>query len=262
MAQPEAAPDKAIRKVQRQNARADARAAREGYLTLQLGSGLAQTLDARIAENRYIGLGTMISSGWLGRNPRRMLSYSLESRVLTFSQLNMENIGFNSYNQGRLAYLRALPLKGSQPGSLYLGGELSLLVNARILSALGNSAINLDLVPSLAAALQYERDVTLRLFKSPLRLDGGLRLPLLSYVLRLPQYGLSGLGGISSALAPVGDFTRVVTELGFGTAFSPRNPNRWRFAYQWDFYAYSDLDIHPLRVAQHALILQLSFNGR
>ncbi len=245
-------------KASRKTQRLELRAASEKYLVGQLGLGFGQTLDARMAENRYLTSGMVMTFGQSFRNPRRIIQYTVDTRALAMGQSHFENLGFNSFNQLTFQYLRPVH-ETAQGGRIYAGGELGLLGNVRLLPAIGNSSLNLDFVPSLSAVGRYEREASLPFMKRKVQLEASLRLPLANYVMRIPSYALSGLDGSSTSFAPIGDFTRVVTEIGISNAFGNNNPNRWALSYQWDFYAYRDIEVHPLRVANHAFIYSLYF---
>ncbi|MDX1905776.1 MAG: hypothetical protein SF053_01990 [Bacteroidia bacterium] len=244
-------PDQPSRKAER----AALRAQRTHYLSLDAGTTYGQTLDARMAANRYFGAGLQLAIGGETQSPRGLKQTRyLDTRFLVLVPSHVSSMTFNTFNESYGTYFRNVRTLGAW--TLRAGGGWSVLANARINPSLGNSAFNTDAAVSAVAAGNLNRAVRLPLLGT-WDLAYTLRLPLVSYLNRLPAYGLSGLGGTSSFVVPVGVFTRVNSSISLTRPISKGNPNLHRFAYAWDFYAFNDNEIHPLRVANHTLTYTL-----
>ncbi|MDX2283912.1 MAG: hypothetical protein NW241_07100 [Bacteroidia bacterium] len=239
----------------RQSAREAYRMQKTRYLVLEtapLHYGVAQ--DQRMMQSTYRGLGTMVRMGHYSITPKGV--HDVDWLLTRFSVMfgpELDALMINSFNEFSYTYLRNVRMLGAW--QLRLGGTGSLLGNLRVAPALANSSINLDVIASAAAAGSLERYFTL--LKRETSFSYQLQVPVFSYVGRRPAYGLSGFGGLASYAAPIGRFTRVVSEAGLTRPLGRSEDNAWRVAYSWDFYAFRELRIHHLRVANHALSLAL-----
>ena len=248
-------PGKAEKRQLKTAAKLEIRSQRIHYLTLELGGAFGQTLDRRMALNRYAGAGLYAGAGITTWGPKGWKYHDLlATRFLGIAQSHAQSIAFNTFNESQGLYFQRLADRGGW--QLYAGGGWSTLVNARINPALGNSSVHGEALISGQAGALAARNVKIPLLGN-CRVEYLLRLPLFTAVGRVPSYGLSGLGGPSLALAPLGDFTRVSSRLAISRPIRKGNPNHWQLAYSWDFYSYNDNEIHPLRVANHALTYSL-----
>ncbi|MEL6653063.1 MAG: hypothetical protein AAFQ87_19845, partial [Bacteroidota bacterium] len=158
-------------------------------------------------------------------------------------------------------HLRRIKQLGAQQDwNLYLGGEIDTRANVKLNENLGNSAASWEGTSVLALSVGTQKDVNIPFTKFTLPFDAQLAIPLFAYVYRGPEYSLSGLDDQLHAFTSLWGLPRAKTEIGMTIPFSKRNPNCLRVAYRWDFYAFNDNEIHPLRMAQHGLALELLVN--
>lgn len=248
-------PGKAEKRQLKTAAKLEIRSQRIHYLSLEMGGAFGQTSDRRMAFNRYTGSGLYLGAGLTTWGPKGWMYHDLlATRFLGLSQAHGQSIAFNTFNESQGLYFRRLADRSGW--QLYAGGGWSTLVNARILPALGNSSIHAEVLISGQAGGMAVRDINLPLL-GKYRMEYLLRLPLISTIGRIPSYSISGLPGPSLGLAPIGDLTRVSSRLAISRPIRKGNPNLWQLAYSWDFYGYNDNEIHPLRVANHALTYSL-----
>jgi hypothetical protein len=76
-------------------------------------------------------------------------------------------------------------------------------------------------------------------------------VPVFSYVGRIPQYSLFGVG---SYWAPPWEFFRATVETALVWSLKHSTENRARLTYRWDFYGLNEFDgLHTLRLGTHTI---------
>lgn len=146
-------------------------------------------------------------------------------------------------------YSQVRQIKNASRWDTYFGGGVYAQYTGRFLPELSNSLYHHDLTGALRIRGEVEREFRLR--KKNLILQYRLQIPLVAYVNRWPEFGLS-LRGPAEYIAPVGVWNQVISEISLEGWLSERNDNRWRLSYQWDWYSFAE-DIHSINVASHAV---------
>ena len=133
---------------------------------------------------------------------------------------------------------------------LFAGASIYSLLNAKVIPELGNSSISAELFPFIQIPIWYERQV--KLLKRDFTGFAKFEFPLYGYFFRLPKFAVSGLDGIGSFHAPFWRFQRTNFEFGLERKL-PNLPNKWRIAYQWEFYHYTENEVFETHTVYHYL---------
>ena len=231
---------------------------KEKYFILGIGATYNRILDKQMSGNNYYGAG---GTFWWGRQvttPKLMKSFHFfKGNVAGLFPPSLQSQVIMGMIESDVAYTYTLNTSKESPWTLRVGGFASLFGNLRFNTALGNSALNYDIMLSVGPAFQAERKFTIPLLELPALLDYRFRVPLLAYLNRLPDYSLPYFGSPKGFFMPFGRQGRVVSDLGLILPLRSGNLNRVRFAYTWDFYGYRESEIFVTRVASHALTIAL-----
>jgi hypothetical protein len=140
---------------------------------------------------------------------------------------------------------------GSLP--LTVGGSLSWSGNLRVLDSLGNSALNYDLIASLNPTARWEDDFTL--FGRASSWHAQVTTPVVSWVLRVPQYNLS-FGGNESFWAAPWKLYRLRLNVGLSRLLKHSQENRFTIDYFYDIYGTVDTQAQDqLVLGNHTIVL-------
>lgn len=238
-------PDKkAIRKEKREAKKAST----DTYMMHGISGNWFTILDTRATSNVYGAPGLGISSVDIKRRPGVIQYFDNANLQYGFMTSLAEG---SSGHIGRYTggYSQVRQLKNPSKWDLYLGGGAYAQYTGRFLPELSNSLYHHDITGALRIRGEVEREFRLR--KKNLILQYRLQIPLVAYVNRWPEFGLS-LRGPAQYIAPIGGWNQVISEVALEGWVSDRNDNRWRMAYQWDWYAFNE-DIHRINIASHAL---------
>jgi hypothetical protein len=226
-------------------------AATDTYQVSTAGAGYAAIQDTRMTPVVYR------APGFTAVNQTR--TYRPKETVLTtfFFQfaypLTEQTIaGEATYTNPRgtidWAYLRRI---GSLP--LTVGGSLSWSGNLRVLDSLGNSALNYDLIASLNPTARWEDDFTL--FGRASSWHAQVTTPVVSWVLRVPQYNLS-FGGNESFWAAPWKLYRLRLNVGLSRLLKHSQENRFTIDYFYDIYGTVDTQAQDqLVLGNHTIVL-------
>lgn len=225
------------------------------FLVLGMGGSANYTVDTRMAQNHYDGMGAYALLAYQHEKPKGFYDFKIGS--FTYNSLNnaaerasMDNLRYDL----QFSYLRNMKTSGTK-WQWRLGGSADFTYNGRINFNLGNDAFGHDGIASLGIASSLSRD--LRLIKRDWHFRAKASLPLFTYINRLPEYSLSGWGGTSSAFKPIGGFNRVSTGFSLFKPFHKHTDNGFQLSYNWDFYGFNDSEIHRVRVGNHQLGLAM-----
>jgi hypothetical protein len=226
-------------------------AATDSYQVSTVGTGYAAIQDTRMAPLVYR------APGFVAVNQQR--TYRPKETVLTtfFFQfaypLTEKTIsGEATYTNPRgtidWAYLRRL---GDLP--LSVGGSLSWSGNLRVLDSLGNSALNYDLIASLNPTARWE--ARFRLFDRDASWHAQVTTPVVSWMLRMPQYNLS-FGGNQTFWAAPWKLYRLRLNLGISRLLTHSEENRFTIDYFYDIYGTVDRQAQDrLNLGNHSIVL-------
>lgn len=238
-------PDK---KALRKEKREAKKAATDTYMMSGISANWFTILDTRATSNVYGAPGGGFFATDIKRRPG-VLQYfdnaNLQYGFMTsFAEGSSGHIG--RYTGG---YSHLRQLKNDSKWDTYLGGGIYAQYTGRFLPTLSNSLYHHDLTAALRIRGEVEREFRLR--KKNIILQYRLQVPLVAYVNRWPEFGLS-LRGPAQYVAPIGVWNQVISEVALEGWLSDRNDNRWRLSYQWDWYAFRE-DIHRINIASHAV---------
>jgi hypothetical protein len=247
------------KKETRKAQKAAQKAQQQRFLVIGANGRYGLTQDFRLSELTYQGIGPGLIYAYRIRSPKAWEDWTFDPSITFQSPAHGESQLLNGYLGFSYRYLHHVRDLGSaQDWKFYLGGETDSRANVKFNSSLGNSVATWEGIAALNLAAAVQKD--LQICKRPLSLDYQLRLPVLAYVNRGPAYSLSGLDPRSHTFTSIWGLNRVDSEVGINFALAPNNPNRLRIAYRWDFYAFNDNGIHPVRSAQHGLLVELMVN--
>lgn len=244
-------PDKITRKSEKKARKKARKAATQHYLQLGATGNLIHFSDANISSQLYGGLGGGGIAAWHTYAPKvytRGHAWGLYNPVDALTA----GPGGEVFGGGG-GYIHAFKLKPWWNGRIqpYLGPALSGFYRVRFIN-LGNSSFNEDLVFNIGAAGHLRSDF--KLFKKPAFATYTLKVPVFSYLLSEPLYGVS-LSGDFERYAPLGAFNQVISEITLARQIG-QTGNFLQIGYSWDYYAFSK-ESNPLRLAQHGLTLAL-----
>ncbi|MEO1448526.1 MAG: hypothetical protein AAFV07_03305 [Bacteroidota bacterium] len=245
-------PAKQTRKTEKKAARKARRAATQHLFQIGVSGTRVHFSDANLSSQLYGGWGAGGIISLHTYSPRAYVrALSIAGRYTPVDALTAGPGGYVAGGGGEYTY--TFKLKPWWDGRLqpYLGPTLSGMYNARIIS-LGNSTFNDDFALSLGVTGHIRSDF--KLFKKPAFATGTLQLPLFSYLLSDPLYGVS-LSGTFERFAPIGVFSQMKSEVNLARQIG-QTQNFLQIGYNWDYYAYSK-ESNPLRFAQHGLTLAL-----
>lgn len=216
------------------------------FLTNETGFSINRSQDLHQANTTFTGIGAMVGRGFFAQGGkatricRITAGYNYLSGAQTITHSPRVEVGY--------AYLRNVGNFGShQKWNIRAGGSVQYLFNMRSNSALDNSAISLETGAQLAAEMRISRDFSFR--KKPFyTFDYRLGVPLGAYLWRLPSYSLPGFETLSGSFRPIGNFTRITSEMGFSRPLSRKGNNRVRVAYTWDLYHIAS-ELRPITVS-------------
>lgn len=219
---------------------------KESYFVTGLG-GIHQTnYDQRMTNLIYNGFG----GGIYGR--AQDFGDGWESQFLFSAQgafTNRTSFGESSPYislRGHFAFRNLYDLKNKH---WRIGYALSQDFNYRLFSELGNSRQNIDDFSSLEFNAAWYHDF--ELWNRDFILDIHLRVPLVSYVFRIPEYAVVDR---ATQWSFPWDYQRIQLSTELIIPFKRVPQNRWSIQYSWDFYAFQQREnIHDLMIAQHAL---------
>lgn len=219
----------------------------QGNRYFRLGGGASNnyTVDTRMAQNHYQGFGAYAFLGY--QTERKKGFYDMQLGGLTYHSLSaahgessMDNFRYDF----RFRYLRNVSQIGDN-WHFRLGGTADFTYNSRLHFTLSNDGFAHDMIGSLGIATSLSRD--LHFFKRDWTFRAEAGLPLFAYVNRLPEYSLSGWGGTSHAVKPIGLYNRLNTSFSLFKPFHKHTDNGFLLSYSWDFYGFNDSDIHQVR---------------
>lgn len=255
-------PEKKVEKKQRQTERKekkretkDVRQQENRFIVAGMGLSANYSIDTRMAQNHYDGIGAYAIIAYQHEKPKGFYDFKIGS--LTYNNLTnaaeravIDNFRYDLH----FAYLRNMKTAGDK-WQWRLGGIADFTYNGRLNFNLANDGFAHDLIGSLGLATSLDRGF--RFIKRDWNFRAKASLPLVAYINRLPEYSLSGWGGTSSAIKPIGGFNRLHTGFAVFKPFHKHTQNGFQISYDWDFYGFNDSDIHRVRVGNHQLGLAM-----
>ncbi len=135
--------------------------------------------------------------------------------------------------------------------NLALGIHGSGLQVSRITPALSNSSFASDAAFGLGPAGRWSMNMTI--FKKTTEVSISAAMPIISYVNRVPEFGLS-FSGTNSFIAPIGRFNKFSFRIDAKRKFKKSNENTINYFYRWEYYGMEEFEgLHNLRVASHQI---------
>jgi len=246
--------DKRERKEARKQERIDRRLAKDRYLVFEYGVLYTQMQDTKMEQSTFEGPGARLHIGYISRTERGVHDFDMAGGQ--FGWLTASHDESNLINgRGDINYTYLWNMKQDEPQQVQwrLGGALTGIFNFRYVEELVNSSVNWDGIASLGPSSEWEGKAGF--------LRGGLwqyriTVPLASYVNRFPEFGLLS-GETEHFFAPIGKFTRILSELGLSKAMGRESQNLIRLSYTWDFYAFHESDFFKVRSANHQLMFSI-----
>lgn len=219
------------------------------YILAVQGPGYAAIQDTRMTPMVYRAAGAALLFEDRTYRPREIVissAFFQFSYVLTDGALDGSIRYVNPRGAATIRYMRRLE---SIP--LAIGGAVDLTGNWRILEPMANSALNFDIITSIGPAVRWEREMTL--FDRPARWHVGVSAPLVSYVVRVPEYNLS-YGTGTSYVAPPWKLYRLRFRAGVDRLLTRSDENRLSLDYRYDFYGLLE-NPHRLTLGLHTLTI-------
>lgn len=219
----------------------------DSYVLAVQGAGYAALQDTRMTPMIYRAAGAALLFEDRTYRPNEMVISSIFgqlSYVLTDGALDGDIRYLNPRGAATIRYLRRL---GS--GSPAVGGALDLTMNWRILDPMSNSSLNFDIIGSIGPAVRLERKLSL--FDRPASWYVGASAPVLSYVVRMPEYNIS-YGSVSSYVAPPWKLYRLRLRAGVDRLLTRSEENRLSLDYRYDFYGLRE-NPHRLTLGLHTI---------
>lgn len=232
--------------------------ATDTYVLSTQGLAYAALQDERMTPLVYRALGAGLRAGERSYRPKEIVLSAFAGQytaVLNKATLAGDYSYMNPRGTLDWIYLRRIP---GLP--LAAGGGITATGNMRILSELGNSALNYDVVASVSAAARWEQ--AFRLFDRPAWWHVGLKTPVFSYLLRHPGYAVS-YGGSRTAWAAPWRFYRLRLDAGISRLLDRSEENRLAIEYHYDFYGANDRDAgHRLTLGAHSITVGYALKTR
>jgi len=121
----------------------------------------------------------------------------------------------------------------------------------RLIPALSNSSYNSDIIFGLGPLGKWK--TSLPILKKETSINISISMPLVSFVNRIPEYGLS-FSGVSSTVAFIGRFNRLSFRIDAKRLFRKSNENKINYFYRWEYHGMKEFEgLHNLRIATHQI---------
>lgn len=135
--------------------------------------------------------------------------------------------------------------------SFFIGLHASGLQVSRITPALSNSSFASDAAFGIGPAVRWKDKVNLLKKETVFSLTLGV--PFISYVNRVPEFGLS-FSGTNSFIAPIGRFNKLSFRIDAKRQHKKSTENTINYFYRWEYYGMEEFDgLHNLRLASHQI---------
>lgn len=123
--------------------------------------------------------------------------------------------------------------------------------HSRITPALSNSSFASEGAFGIGPIGRFTMDI--RLFKKETNITVSASFPLITYVNRVPEFGLS-FTGTNSIVAPIGRFNKLSIRIDAKRLFKNSTENTINYFYRWEYYGMEEFEgLHNLRVASHQI---------
>lgn len=242
---PKRDPDK---KAARKEARQAKKDATDTYLVRGSSLQWFTIQDTRATPNLYGAPGAGIITASIKRRPG-VIQYFDNANLNYGYMVSLAEGSTGHLGRYTGGYSHVREINNPSRWSTFLGGGIYAQYTGRFIPALANSLYHHDLTAALRIRGEVEHEFRLR--KKNLIFQYRLQVPLVAYVNRWPEFGLS-LRGPAQTVAPIGFWNQVLSEVALEGWLSDRNDNRWRVSYQWDWYAFKE-EVHSLNLASHAI---------
>ena len=202
--------------------------------------------DTRTSPGIYRALGAGVALNGKTEKPKHTRYSSLQANI-GLGKPNFEDgaIQYNLQFAYDISYLWPLV------NDLEVGFNGFAFQHSRIAPTLSNSSFASDVAVGIGPSANFSKNVTL--FKKDTKLTASLSLPLISYVNRVPEFGLS-FTGTNSFVAPIGRFNKISFKLNAERLFKKSAENKINYFYKWDYYGMEEFDgLHNLRIASHQI---------
>ena len=202
--------------------------------------------DTRTTPGIYRTLG----GGVALRSKRITPQYNLEYN----GQFNL-GIGTPNYENGAIQYMSQFVFEvfyfKNFLNDLKIGVHASGLQMSRITPALSNSSFASDATVGLGPIARWKKSI--KVLKKDTDISLTIGFPLISYVNRVPEFGLS-FNGTNSLIAPIGRFNKLSLRVDASRLFKNSTENTINYFYRWEYYGMEEYEgLHNLRVASHQI---------
>ncbi|MEM6633371.1 MAG: hypothetical protein AAF694_27105 [Bacteroidota bacterium] len=221
------------------------------FFGVETGGIYSQVQDTRMQSSVFDGIGGKLNLTYISETPKGLHEVDLAGGQFAFLSPEHDESQIQNWRADiNYHYLRDFRRLANDKILWRLGGAFTGLYNFRWNTRLSNSGITWDGLASLGVASHWSGKL-----KIPREgaWDYRITLPLATYVNRLPTYSLSS-DGMDHSFAPIGTFTRILSEVGISQNIGRNSPNRVRLSYTWDFYSLNESEIHDVRVATHQVL--------
>ena len=162
-------------------------------------------------------------------------------------------LGYPNFDDGAFQYNSLFFFESSYMRSISsnisVGANGFIFQHSRFIPALSNSSFNSDVAAGIGPLGRYK--TTMKILKKETELELTLSLPIVTFVNRIPEFGLS-FSGSNSFVAPIGRFNRLSVRLDATRSFKKSKENKINYFYRWDYYGMNEFDgLHNLRIASH-----------
>ncbi len=246
--------EKKQNRVEKKQIRLEKRFSKERFITIGIGGLYNQTQDERMELSTFDGIGGAGRLAYESLGEKYFWSVELSGLGGILEPDHAESQTTSARGDAIISVLRNIPPKEENKGMFSVGLSASSLFQYRFNRRLANSATNRDWISSLELAGTWRKDLVL--WNQHMLFQYALRLPLVSYIKRFPEFATS-LDGYDNTFTSWNTFTRFVSELSVEKRLGRKTENKMRLAYQWDFYSLDESIVHQLRVANHTLIFSL-----
>jgi len=177
-----------------------------------------------------------------------------ELTILRDFQFNA-GIGSPNFDNGALQYnfLLSYDINALRPvnDNISVGINAYIFNHNRLTPALSNSSYAMEVAAGLGPVASFQKSMTLLKKETNVRVLAAL--PVISHLVRIPEFGLS-FNGPSDGFAPIGKFNKFTFEINAERAHRKSLENRIKYFYRWDFYGNNEFDkLHHLRSASHQI---------
>ncbi len=246
--------EKKLRRAERKAERVERRLAKDRYLVFEYGFLYAKMRDTKMEQSTFDGPGARIHIGYLSRTEKGVHDFDMAGGQFGWlSASHGESNLINGRGDINYTYLRNINDSEGKRVLWRVGGAFTGVYNFKYVEELVNSSVNWEGVASIGPSSEWEGEVGF--------LKGGIwqyriTVPLVSYVNRFPEFGLLS-GEMKHVFAPIGKFSRVLSEIGISKTMGRESDNLIRLSYTWDYYAFNESDFFEVRNATHQVLFSI-----